>query len=309
LGDTTKSNAFDAVNVLTMHRAKGLEFKVVFIIGVQVGIMPNDYFVHTEDDLEAQRRLFYVAITRAKELLFLTSYKDPFGGSSRTPLVTNGFMAEIPQISFTDEMSFKTVLPALPVKDLEEREPPIAEAVNAIISTTVQKVSADLSEEESVELEDVVDIDDVSNKGFGDVREEDIDGSRFNDLILALSQEVEIPYNSFVVVIGARDIKEKVLHAVMKANSFSKDQYELFDYEGTGFKLSKYFNNPRCIGIVLGPEAHKMAGVSANSLKSELMSVPGYPYTVSLIHEHITKASLQKALIKIKWNYERGKEH
>lgn len=56
-----------------MHRAKGLEFKVVFIIGVQVGMLPNDYFIHTEEDLEAQRRLFYVAITRAKDLLFLTS--------------------------------------------------------------------------------------------------------------------------------------------------------------------------------------------------------------------------------------------
>lgn len=119
LGDTARSTNLDAVNILTMHRAKGLEFKVAFIVGVQVGILPNDFFIKTIDDLEAERRLFYVALTRAKDLLFLTSYRDPLGGSIKSPVITHGFMAEIPQIAFATETEYLQGLASLP--KLEEK--------------------------------------------------------------------------------------------------------------------------------------------------------------------------------------------
>lgn len=309
MGDTAKSTNYDAVNMLTMHRAKGLEFKVVFIIGVQVGILPNDYFVHTQEELEAQRRLFYVAITRAKDLLFLSSYRDPLGGSRRSPVITNGFIAEIPLISFESENSFQRILSSLPPKAPEKLEPTTAEVVDAVISSAIEKTACVELDTTDTERQALTDSEDIDGKGLGNVREEDIEDSRFNELIIALSREVEIPANRFIAVVGARDIKNNVVHGIMQANSFGKDQYELFEYDGAGFKLSRYFNNPRCIGIILGPEAHKMEGVSASSLKAELMSTPGYPYTVSLINEHITKSSLQKAIIKIKWNYARAKEN
>lgn len=306
--DTAKSTSFDAVNVLTMHRAKGLEFKVVFIVGVQVGLLPNDLHVRTLEDLEAQRRLFYVAITRAKELLFLSSFRDPFGGSTRAPIIKNGFMAEIPQVAFADDKSWAQLLHNMPERAVEKRSSSTMETVDEVITNTVEKVVGEIASEADVEFEELVDGEEINTKSLGNVRETDIDDSRFNELIVALSREVEVPKNKFVVVLGARDVKNKVLHGIMSANSFGKDQYEVFDYDGAGFKLSRYFNNPRCIGIVLGPEAHKMEGVSAASLNAELISVPGYPYVVNLIHEHITKSSLQKALIKIKWNYVRTNE-
>lgn len=106
LGDVEKSNNVEAVNLLTMHKSKGLEFKVVFIMGVQSGIFPNGYFIRCQDDMEAERRLFYVAITRAKELLFITSFKDPFGGVMDNEYARSGFMAEIPEVSFA---SFKDI--------------------------------------------------------------------------------------------------------------------------------------------------------------------------------------------------------
>ena len=106
------------------------------------------------------------------------------------------------------------------------------------------------------------------------------------------------------VIIGATDIKTKVVKALLKANSVPN--YELYDYEGKGFNLNKYFNNFRCVGIVLGPEAHKIEGVDARSLKGKLLSTPGYPYMVDLIDRHITKTSLQEAIAKIKWNFSRS---
>ena len=199
-----------AVNVLTIHRAKGLEFKVVFIIGVQVGMLPNDYFIHTEEDLEAQRRLFYVAITRAKDLLFLTSFKDPFGGSAKSSIVTHGFMAEIPKVAFSDGQNFEQVLTGLPQREETEQVRPICEIVEETITNTIEEIphepqvqAAEFVPAESEPTEPIE--DNVSNQ-FKDIREEQLNDSRFSELVLALSREIEIPGKNFVVVVGAIDI-------------------------------------------------------------------------------------------------------
>lgn len=89
-----------AVNIMTCHKSKGLEFPIVFIPGVQVGIFPNDYFIQTPESVEAERRLFYVSMTRAIEKLYLTCYEDPFIGKG---FVKEGFMAEIPGITLSKQ--------------------------------------------------------------------------------------------------------------------------------------------------------------------------------------------------------------
>jgi DNA helicase-2/ATP-dependent DNA helicase PcrA len=65
-------DAEDAVVLMTMHSAKGLEFPVVFIIGMEEGVFPNSRGLDDEEELEEERRLAYVGITRAREQLFLT---------------------------------------------------------------------------------------------------------------------------------------------------------------------------------------------------------------------------------------------
>ncbi|MBE6148022.1 MAG: ATP-dependent DNA helicase PcrA [Firmicutes bacterium] len=61
----------DAVTLMTIHSAKGLEFKIVFIIGLEENILPHSNSIYEEGGLEEERRLMYVAITRAKEKLYL----------------------------------------------------------------------------------------------------------------------------------------------------------------------------------------------------------------------------------------------
>tara|TARA_B100000029_G_scaffold198490_2_gene196541 strand:- start:7601 stop:9730 length:2130 start_codon:yes stop_codon:yes gene_type:complete len=85
----------DPLQIMTIHSAKGLEFPIVFLMGLEDGIFPN-YRRDTEDDfLEEERRLCYVAITRAKKLLFFsyTEFREggynPSNGPSR-------FLSEIP---------------------------------------------------------------------------------------------------------------------------------------------------------------------------------------------------------------------
>lgn len=65
----------NTIYLMTIHAAKGLEFKGVFLIGMEEGIMPHANSLDTKEDLEEERRLCYVAITRAKEKLFITNAK------------------------------------------------------------------------------------------------------------------------------------------------------------------------------------------------------------------------------------------
>lgn len=78
-------DASNSVKLMTMHTAKGLEYPVVFIVGSEEGIIPHKFSIDTNDieDLEEERRLFYVAMTRAKNLLYITNCqkRSSYGGS------------------------------------------------------------------------------------------------------------------------------------------------------------------------------------------------------------------------------------
>lgn len=96
IASQTPNQHIGNVHILTCHHSKGLEFPVVFIIGVQLGIFPNDFFISSQEDLEAERRLFYVAITRAKKVLFLTAYDDPEWTPCNPGFSVSSFSDDIP---------------------------------------------------------------------------------------------------------------------------------------------------------------------------------------------------------------------
>jgi DNA helicase II / ATP-dependent DNA helicase PcrA len=85
-----------AVTLMTLHSAKGLEFPVVFLVGMEDGVFPHARSLGDPDELEEERRLAYVGITRAQDHLYMTSAwkRLLFGGSSYNP--PSRFLTEIP---------------------------------------------------------------------------------------------------------------------------------------------------------------------------------------------------------------------
>ena len=87
----------DLVTLMTLHSAKGLEFPVVFLVGMEEGIFPGYKTIGEPQALEEERRLFYVGITRAKQYLYLTcaKHRTIFGSTSYNQV--SRFVKEIPE--------------------------------------------------------------------------------------------------------------------------------------------------------------------------------------------------------------------
>ncbi len=91
-----------AVVLMTMHAAKGLEFPAVFITGMEEGLFPHANSFDSKEEIEEERRLCYVGITRAMDVLYLTRAKmrSRFGEFQQNP--PSRFLSEIPEELFTD---------------------------------------------------------------------------------------------------------------------------------------------------------------------------------------------------------------
>lgn len=87
----------DCVVMMTMHSAKGLEFSNVFVVGCEEGIFPGIKAIGEADEMEEERRLCYVAITRAKKRLFLSGARQRMLFGRTTANRVSRFIDEIPE--------------------------------------------------------------------------------------------------------------------------------------------------------------------------------------------------------------------
>ena len=94
--DENPEEANDAVTLMTLHSAKGLEYPVVFLLGLEEGVFPHSRSLMDEEEMEEERRLAYVGITRAENELFLSNaqMRTLYGRTSMNPV--SRFIAEIP---------------------------------------------------------------------------------------------------------------------------------------------------------------------------------------------------------------------
>jgi len=94
--DEDKSES-DVVKLMTIHAAKGLEFPVIFVGGLEETLFPNSMSINTKEELEEERRLFYVAVTRAKQKLYLTYANTRYRFGNLTQNEPSRFIDELPE--------------------------------------------------------------------------------------------------------------------------------------------------------------------------------------------------------------------
>ncbi|MDP3941577.1 MAG: UvrD-helicase domain-containing protein [bacterium] len=94
LGDAEKKNA---ITLMTLHGAKGLEFPIVFMIGMEEGLFPHSRALMDKQELEEERRLCYVGITRAEHRLFFTYARRRLYFGQRTSNTVSRFISELPE--------------------------------------------------------------------------------------------------------------------------------------------------------------------------------------------------------------------
>jgi len=87
----------NAVTMMTLHAAKGLEFPIVYIVGMEEGLFPHARALMDREELEEERRLCYVGVTRAKERLYLTYANRRLFFGTRTQNMVSRFISDIPE--------------------------------------------------------------------------------------------------------------------------------------------------------------------------------------------------------------------
>lgn len=98
VSDTDEMDETNYVTLATVHAVKGLEFKCVFVVGLEENILPSSRAETDEDALEEERRIMYVAVTRAKERLYLTRSKSRFLYGKRESTVRSRFLTELADV-------------------------------------------------------------------------------------------------------------------------------------------------------------------------------------------------------------------
>ncbi|KJJ42291.1 DNA helicase PcrA [Bacillus cabrialesii] len=124
-----ESGGKDAITLMTLHAAKGLEFPVVFLMGLEEGVFPHSRSLMEEAEMEEERRLAYVGITRAEQELYLTNAKmrTLFGRTNMNP--ESRFIAEIPD-DLLENLNEKKETKAPSARKMQPRRGPVSRPVS-----------------------------------------------------------------------------------------------------------------------------------------------------------------------------------
>jgi DNA helicase-2/ATP-dependent DNA helicase PcrA len=114
--------------LLTLHNAKGLEFPIVFVAGMEDGLFPHSRSLNSLDQMEEERRLCYVGMTRARQRLTLSwaRFRRKFGGGPSEPTIPSRFLSEVPR-ELVEPLG--VAQPAIPQVDLYAERYEVREAV------------------------------------------------------------------------------------------------------------------------------------------------------------------------------------
>ncbi len=104
---TNNREPSDAVTLMTIHTAKGLEYDIVFLVGLEEGLFPHSRSILDPSQMEEERRLAYVGITRARHKLFLSYARSRFYFGTRSNNLPSRFLANIPESLLDQKLQYR----------------------------------------------------------------------------------------------------------------------------------------------------------------------------------------------------------
>jgi DNA helicase-2/ATP-dependent DNA helicase PcrA len=135
LDDTNKDKS-DAITLMSVHSAKGLEFKSVFVVGLEENLFPSFMSNDTPEGLDEERRLFYVAITRAEEYLTISYATQRYRFGTQRLSEPSRFLGELPPQSIESTASIRS-------NSFErDEQPPLARVVGNFVRKTAEPVAS-----------------------------------------------------------------------------------------------------------------------------------------------------------------------
>lgn len=144
ISDNEEVEDGDCIKLATIHGVKGLEYRCVFVIGLEEGIFPSSY-KDTLDEIQEERRIMYVAVTRARERLYLTSAQSRFRFGKREFCKVSRFVEEGGLIKKSlpvgDDVDFAPRIPAFDFSTISRKTPAFATAQPAQQSTLSNNIS------------------------------------------------------------------------------------------------------------------------------------------------------------------------
>ena len=202
----------EAVTLMTMHSAKGLEFKNVFLVGMEEGLFPSKRSIEEDGQTEEERRLCYVAITRAQKHLFLTNTKKRTLYGSTSFSIPSRFIEEIPDY-------------VLSAESIDNRNGKRAKTANSWLDDEYKKVETFISSRNRVN-------ENIERKTKPNI------GISVDSFLKNLAGTT-VPQKTNVL---ASDVKYKVGMEV-KHKKFGVGIIEKIEQEGDDYKLDITFNN------------------------------------------------------------------
>ncbi len=178
LTDADKGNPddIDRVTLMTVHAAKGLEFSYVYVVGMEENLFPSIQSLNSRTDLEEERRLFYVAITRAQQKLTLSYAENRYRWGTPTMCEPSRFISEIPEAcidlpkktsakraGFSTDTNWSASLPGV---NLPEKKPVLPNNFRKI-STAAPSVTPNTSEDPPSDVEEIQTGMEVIHERFG----------------------------------------------------------------------------------------------------------------------------------------------
>ncbi|MDO9511690.1 MAG: 3'-5' exonuclease [Bacteroidales bacterium] len=162
--DNEDKEGGDKVSLMTIHAAKGLEFPYIFLVGLEENLFPSFMSLNSRTDLEEERRLFYVAVTRAEEFLFLSYAESRFHHGSLNFCEPSRFIEEIDvecidspkKASWQGLVKPKNIIPPKPINGPQADHSKLKKINNATLSsgnTGTPGLETNLIEGQSVEHE------------------------------------------------------------------------------------------------------------------------------------------------------------